>query len=58
MFYCGAGSQPAAASQAARLRFQRNAVFKRDANLCVICHAAASDAHHIMERRLFDDGGY
>lgn len=36
----------------------RDAVFKRDANLCVICHAAASDAHHIMERRLFDDGGY
>jgi hypothetical protein len=24
----------------------------------VICHAAAKDAHHIMERRLFDDGGY
>ena len=58
MFYCGAGSQPA------RLRFQQGlqdplrSDIKRDANLCVICHAAASDAHHIMERRLFDDGGY
>jgi hypothetical protein len=36
----------------------RNAVFARDSRLCVIGHTAAADAHHIMERRLFDDGGY
>jgi hypothetical protein len=36
----------------------RNAVFERDGHKCVICHAPAKDAHHIIERRLFDDGGY
>jgi hypothetical protein len=36
----------------------RNAVFKRDAHKCVVCGEAAADAHHIMERRLFDNGGY
>lgn len=36
----------------------RESVFKRDNYKCVICTAPAQDAHHIMERRLFDDGGY
>ena len=36
----------------------REAVFVRDNHTCVICHAPAQDAHHIMERRLFPDGGY
>jgi hypothetical protein len=36
----------------------RNAVFERDQRKCVICGAPAVDAHHIMERRLFRDGGY
>ena len=36
----------------------RNKVFIRDNNLCVICKSLAVDAHHIMERRLFFDGGY
>jgi hypothetical protein len=36
----------------------RNAVFERDEHKCVICGAPAVDAHHIMERRLFSDGGY
>src|SRR6188472_4375916 len=36
----------------------REAVFARDNYKCVICGLAAQDAHHIMERRLFDDGGY
>ena len=36
----------------------RNAVFERDGHLCVICHGPAKDAHHIIERRLFADGGY
>jgi hypothetical protein len=36
----------------------REAVFARDHNRCVICGAAAADAHHIIERRLFPDGGY
>lgn len=36
----------------------RQAIFARDDSLCVICGAPAVDAHHIMERRLFPDGGY
>lgn len=36
----------------------RNAVFKRDQNKCVVCGREAKDAHHILERRLFKDGGY
>ena len=36
----------------------REGVFKRDGGLCVICNALAQDAHHIMERRLWPDGGY
>lgn len=36
----------------------RNGVFARDNNQCVVCKAPAVDAHHIMERRLFDNGGY
>jgi len=36
----------------------RNGVFERDNHKCVICSAPAKDAHHIIERRLFKDGGY
>lgn len=36
----------------------RRSVFERDAHLCVICHKPAQDAHHILERRLWPDGGY
>lgn len=36
----------------------RNSVFARDRMLCVNCGAPAVDAHHLIERRLFDDGGY
>lgn len=36
----------------------REAVFARDRHRCVICRAPGQDAHHIIERRLFDDGGY
>lgn len=36
-------------------RFQ---VFARDNNKCVICNNPAKDAHHIIERRLWPDGGY
>jgi hypothetical protein len=36
----------------------RDAVFTRDKNRCVICGAPAVDAHHILDRRLFHDGGY
>src|SRR5258708_16042423 len=36
----------------------RNAVFAGDRNLCVICGEAGQDAHHIVERRLWPDGGY
>ena len=36
----------------------REAVFKRDNYKCVFCFAPAQDAHHILERRLWADGGY
>ncbi len=37
----------------------RESVFKRDGYCCVVCKSGGKlDAHHIMERRLFDDGGY
>lgn len=36
----------------------RESVFARDGRKCVICGEPAVDAHHIMERRLFDDSGY
>jgi hypothetical protein len=36
----------------------RESVFARDCHLCVICKSNAKDAHHIIERRLWSDGGY
>lgn len=36
----------------------RDGVFARDGHRCVICPAPAADAHHIIERRLFDDGSH
>ena len=36
----------------------REGVFARDNHKCVICGAPAQDAHHILERRLWGDGGY
>lgn len=36
----------------------RSSVLERDQHLCVICKDPAVDAHHILERRLFTDGGY
>jgi hypothetical protein len=36
----------------------REMVFARDRHKCVICGAPGQDAHHIVERRLFSDGGY
>lgn len=36
----------------------KNNVFKRDNFKCVICGKKAKDAHHIIERRLFSNGGY
>ena len=36
----------------------RNNVFDRDEHKCVICKKDAQDAHHIIERRLFTNGGY
>jgi len=37
----------------------REAVFKRDGYHCLFCEETQGlDAHHIIERRLFSDGGY
>lgn len=33
-------------------------MFERDHHKCVVCGADAEDAHHLMERRLWMDGGY
>jgi hypothetical protein len=36
----------------------RKKVFERDNMQCVVCRNQALDAHHLMERRLWDNGGY
>lgn len=36
----------------------RENIFKRDNYKCVWCSNIAVDAHHIIERKLFSDGGY
>ena len=36
----------------------REGVFLRDGHKCVFCDKPAKDAHHILERRLWPDGGY
>lgn len=36
----------------------RESVFKRDSYKCVVCGNDAVDAHHILDRSLFVDGGY
>jgi hypothetical protein len=36
----------------------REAVFARDGHRCVVCGVPAVDAHHLIERRLWPDGGY
>lgn len=36
----------------------REGVFARDGHKCVLCGKPAEDAHHIIERRLWGDGGY
>lgn len=36
----------------------RDQVFLRDGGRCVFCESPAVDAHHILERRLWPDGGY
>ncbi|MGA2575243.1 MAG: hypothetical protein ABSH24_04385 [Bryobacteraceae bacterium] len=38
----------------------RESVFRRDGYKCVICGCVEPplDSHHILERRLWDDGGY
>ena len=36
----------------------REGVFARDGHRCVVCGLPAADAHHIVERKLWVDGGY
>lgn len=36
----------------------KNEVFKRDRGCCVNCGEPGVDAHHIIDRDLFNDGGY
>lgn len=36
----------------------RNACLERDNYKCVFCGYPADDAHHLLERRLWEDGGY
>lgn len=40
-----------------REEFQKS-VFARGQHKCVMCKSPAADAHHIIDRSLFDDGGY
>jgi hypothetical protein len=36
----------------------RESVFVRDGGRCLVCEKAAVDAHHIIDRKLWPDGGY
>lgn len=36
----------------------RNSVFERDNHKCIICGDTNISAHHIIDRKLFTDGGY
>ncbi len=36
----------------------KDLIFKRDKGFCVFCSKKAVDAHHILDRKLFKDGGY
>jgi hypothetical protein len=36
----------------------REGVLDRDSHKCILCSAKAVDAHHILDRSLWDDGGY
>lgn len=36
----------------------REGVFARDNHKCVVCEEKAVDAHHVLERRLWGNGGY
>lgn len=36
----------------------REGVFARDNHQCIVCKAPPADAHHLLERRLWGDGGY
>ena len=36
----------------------KTAVFKRDNHTCKFCSQPAVDAHHILDRQLWDNGGY
>jgi len=36
----------------------RESVFERDGHQCVFCESPAVDAHHILDRALWPDGGY
>jgi len=36
----------------------RESVFKRDEYKCVVCKNPATEVHHLLDRKLFSDGGY
>lgn len=36
----------------------RDTVFQRDKHQCIVCKNPAQDAHHIIERKLWNNGGY
>ena len=36
----------------------REGTFRRDKHVCVLCGAPGKDAHHIVDRRLWGNGGY
>ena len=55
---CAMGSTRTATAVLTRDQF-RAAVFARDGHRCVVCgNTGPLDAHHIIERRLWPDGGY
>lgn len=53
------GARPATGGEGLLSRDEfKAAVFERSGGRCVLCGGPAVDAHHILDRKLFHDGGY
>lgn len=56
--YDRTGSEPTMTPKLLTRDEFREGVFARDGYKCVVCGNPGQDAHHILERRLWPDGGY
>ena len=55
--WAGRGKENCAPRLLSRAAF-KEAAFARDKGRCVVCGAPCVDAHHLLDRKLWPDGGY